>query len=196
MQFEDVVRQRRMVRNFSNQPVDRETIVQLLDCARRGPSAGFTQGQDFVVVTDDEQKRALATLCGEQFYVERGFDPFISKAPVLVIPCTNESAYHRRYQEPDKLGDDQKEINWPVPYWFMDGGCAVMLLLLAVVDQGLAAGFAGAHDLDALRRLLRIPAEVTPLGVIPIGYPAPDKRSPSLKRGRRPRRDVVHWDGW
>jgi nitroreductase len=71
-----------------------------------------------------------------------------------------------------------------------------MLLLLAVVNEGLAAGFAGVHDLAALKSILGIPDEVSPVGVIPIGHPAPDKRSPSLKRGRRPQRDVVHQERW
>ncbi len=78
----------------------------------------------------------------------------------------------------------------------MDVGCAVMLILLGAVDEGLAAGFAGAHDLDALRQLLGIPADVTPVGVIPIGHPAPDKRSPSLRRGRKPKEEVIHHESW
>jgi nitroreductase len=78
----------------------------------------------------------------------------------------------------------------------MDVGCAVMVLLLAVVDEGLAAGFAGAHDLDAVRALLRIPAEVTPVGVIPIGHPAPDIPSPSLKRGRKADAEYIHHERW
>jgi nitroreductase len=76
----------------------------------------------------------------------------------------------------------------------MDIGCSVMTILLAVVNEGLAAGFAGAHDLDALRDLLGLGQEVTPVGVIPVGYPAPDKRSPSLKRGRKAFEAVVHWE--
>jgi nitroreductase len=115
---------------------------------------------------------------------------------VLVVPCTSEEAYHRRYRESDKIQADGTEIEWPVPYWFMDGGCAIMVLLLAVVDEGLAAGFAGAHDLDAVRALLGIPAEVTPLGVIPIGHAAPDMPSPSLKRGRKAEKEWAHWERW
>ena len=196
MTFPSLIHIRRMVRHFTSKPVPQETIQRILDLARRNPSAGFTQGQDFVVVTQPEMKQAIANLCGEEHYVEAGFHPFISGAPVLIVPCTNEAAYHRRYQEPDKVNEDGSEIHWPVPYWFMDVGCSVMIILLAAVDEGLAAGFAGAHDLDALRALLGIPAEVTPVGVIPIGHPAPDKRSPSLKRGRRPERDVFHWEKW
>ncbi len=196
MEFETVVRRRRMVRNFTDEPVEPAAISRILDLARHAPSAGFTQGQAFVVVTDPEKRKALAALCGEEGYVAAGFGPWISKAPVLIVPCTSEAAYHRRYQEPDKLKDDGTEIDWPVPYWHMDIGCAVMVLLLAVVDEGLAAGFAGSHDLDALRALLGIPAEVTPVGVIPIGHPAPDKRSPSLARGRKAKAEYVHYERW
>jgi nitroreductase len=196
MEFETVVRQRRMVRNFTDEPVEQATVTRLLELARHAPSAGFTQGQAFVVVTDPVTRKAVADLCGEASYVAGGFDPWISKAPVLVVPCTSEAAYHRRYQEPDKLQRDGSEIVWPVPYWHMDVGCAVMVLLLAVVDEGLAAGFAGSWDLDALRALLGIPAEMTPVGVIPIGHPAPDKRSPSLARGRKAEAEYAHYERW
>lgn len=196
MEFVDVVRRRRMVRHFTGEPVAPEVIARIVALARQAPSAGFTQGQSFVVVTRPETRRALAALCGEEGYVARGFAPFISEAPVLVVPCTSEAAYHRRYRAADKIQADGSEIAWPVPYWHMDSGCAVMVLLLAVVDEGLAAGFAGAHDLDALRSLLGIPAEVTPLGVIPIGHPAPDTPSPSLKRGRKPDAEYVHYERW
>ena len=196
MDFRDLVLKRRMVRHFSDQPVAPELVQQILDLARHAPSAGFTQGQSFVVVTRPELKQAIAELCGEAAYVASGFHPFVSGAPVLLIACTSEAAYHRRYQEADKLQEDGSEIVWPVPYWHMDIGCAVMLVLLAAVDLGLDAGFAGAHDLDALRALLGIPAEVTPVGVIPIGHRAPDRPSPSLKRGRKPEGEYTHWERW
>ena len=196
MEFTEVVLKRRMVRHFTDEPVPPETVERLVELARHAPSAGFTQGQAFVVITDPDTKRAIAALCGEEHYVAGGFHPFVSGAPVLVIPCTSESAYHRRYQEADKLQDDGSEIVWPVPYWHMDVGCAVMVLLLAVVDAGLSAGFAGAHDLDALRALLGIPPEFTPVGVIPIGHRAPDVPSPSLKRGRTPDAVYLHHERW
>jgi nitroreductase len=196
MEFTQTVLKRRMVRNFTDEPVPLETIERIVELARHAPSAGFTQGQAFVVVTDPATKKAIAALCGEEYYVEGGFHPFISGAPVLVIPCTSEAAYHRRYQEPDKVMDDGTEMDWLVPYWHMDVGCAVMVLLLAVVDEGLSAGFAGAWDLDALRALLGIPAEFSPVGVIPIGHRAPDVPSPSLKRGRTPDAAYLHRERW
>jgi nitroreductase len=196
MEFREVVRRRRMVRRFTPEPVAPEAVDRILDQARHAPSAGYTQGQSFIRVTRPDLRQAIARLCGEEHYVSAGFHPFISGAPELIIPCTSEAAYHRRYQEPDKLNDDGSEIEWPVPYWHMDIGCAVMLVLLAAVDEGLACAFAGVWDLDALRALLNIPAEVTPVGVIGLGHGAPDKPSPSLKRGRKPVAAVVHEEGW
>jgi nitroreductase len=196
MDFTEVVLKRRMVRQFTDEPVDIETIDQLVELARHAPSAGFTQGQAFVIVTDPQMRKQVARLCGEEEYDTGGFGLWISQAPVQVVPCTSEAAYHRRYNEPDKKGPGEEEIEWPVPYWHMDVGCAVMVLLLAVVNEGLAAGFAGAFDLDGLRSLLGIPAEWTPVGVIPIGHPAPDKRSPSLKRGRVADEIYLHHEGW
>jgi nitroreductase len=196
MDFEEIVRKRRMVRHFRDEPIPEAVLLRILDLARHGPSAGYCQGQDFILVTDQEARRAIAQLAGEESYVQSGFHPFISGAPALIVPCTNEAAYHRRYREADKLMEDGSEIDWPVPYWFMDGGCAVMIILLGAVNAGLAAGFAEVWDLDALRRLLDIPEEVMPLGVIPLGYPAPDKRSLSLKRGRRPVENSIHLERW
>src|SRR5712691_6975151 len=198
MEFSEVVRRRRMVRHFTPDPVAPEVVERMLALARHAPSAGFTQGQSFIVVTRPELKQAIGRLAGEEEYASGGFHPFVSEAPVLIIPCTSEAAYHRRYQEPDKVREDGSEIDWPIPYWHMDIGCAIMILLLAAVDEGLAAGFAGfaPKDLQELRTLLAIPAEVTPMGVIPIGHRAQDVPSPSLKRGRKPDEEYVHYEGW
>lgn len=196
MEFADVVRRRRIVRHFTPDPIDPAALDRMLRLAQRAPSAGYTQGQSFVVVTDPETRRAVGRICDEDHYAERFGHRWVSEAPVQVVACASEAAYHARYREADKLQDDGAEIEWPVPYWFVDIGCSVMVLLLAAVDEGLAAGYTGTHDLDGLRVLLSIPPEVTPVGVIPIGHPAPDVPSPSLKRGRKPIADFVHQERW
>jgi len=196
MELKDAILKRRMVRNFADKPVDPQIIERIVDLTRHAPSAGFTQGQAFIVVTQPDLKKAIAETCQEEEYVKKGFDPFISKAPILLIPCTSELAYHRRYQQPDKVNEDGSEIVWPVPYWFMDIGCAVMIALLAAIDEGLVTAFVGSKDLDTLRSLLKMPAEVTPVGVIAVGYRAADVPSPSLKRGRKTDQDYVHYEAW
>lgn len=183
-----------MVRRYTGEAVDPAAVDRILDTARRGPSAGFSQGQSFVVVTDGADRRRIAEVCDEADYVARGFDPWISQAPVHVVPCVDRQAYVRRYREADKAGSTAAE-DWEVPFWWVDGGAALMLLLLGVVDEGLAAGFL-AVDSEPLRALLAIPPEVAPLGLVTIGHPAPDRRSGSLERGRRPFDEVVHRARW
>lgn len=197
MEFADLVRKRRMVRHFKPDPVDPEAIDRILDLARRVPSAGYSQGQAFIVVTDPETRQKIGRICDpEGHYREWSGHDWVSEAPVQIIPCADEGAYHRRYQESDKLRSDGTEIEWPIPFWYIDTGAAVMNLLLAVVDEGLAAAYAGIQDFSALRELLGIPEGVIPVGVIPVGHPDQDVPSPSLKRGRRSLETLVHRERW
>ncbi len=184
-----------MVRRYSDAPVKPGAVERIVDAARAAPSAGFSQGQRFVVVTAPALRRQVADeACDERAYVARGFHPWISGAPVLIVPCVRPDDYRERYAEPDKAGSAAPD-DWEVPFWWVDGGAALMALLLAAVNEQLAAGFLAA-DGTALRRLLAIPADVAPLGVVTLGHPAADRRSSSLDRGRRPRTSVVHDDRW
>ena len=197
MEFGEVVRRRRMVRNYTDDPVDGDALDRVLDRAQRGPSAGFSQGVSFVVVTDADRRREIARLAHEDEYVNDGFDPWVSRAPVHVVVCVSKATYLERYGEADKGGPDSPaatDEGWPVPYWWVDAGASMMLLLLAAVDEGLAAGFLGSHNLQDLSALLDIPDDVAPIGIVTIGHPASDRRSGSLARGRRP--DTVHRERW
>jgi nitroreductase len=198
MQFSEVVARRRIVRHFAPEPIGREVLERIAAAAQRAPSAGFSQGQRLVVVTDPERKRRLAELVGEGFYTDRGFDPWISEAPALFVPAVSAKLYVDRYNEPDKRDPELPpgtEDDWDVPYWWMDIGCTVMLLLLAAVDEGLGAGFAGG-DFDGIREAVGLPEHFTPVGVIPVGHPLPDKKSPSLQRGKRSLDEFLHWETW
>ena len=195
MTFRDVLAKRRMVRNYTDAPVGEASVDRIVEAARRAPSAGFSQGQRFIVVTDPQVRRDIAEAADEPEYVANGFDPWISSAPVHVVVCVREDDYHERYREPDKL-DDGAEIEWPVPYWWVDAGAALMLVLLAAVDEGLGAGFVGFHALPSIKGKLGIPDDVTPIGVVTIGHPAPDRKSSSLKRGRKGREQTVYRDRW
>jgi nitroreductase len=195
VEFAELIRRRRTVRRFADEPVDRAVLEQIARLAQRTPSAGFSQGQRLVIVTDPAMRRRVGEACGESSYAANGFGPWISECAAQFIPCVSEEIYHRRYREPDKVDDQGIEIDWPVPYWWVDIGCTVMVLMLAAHDAGLAAGFAGSEP-DELREVLSLPAEFVPVGVIPVGRPIPDKRSPSLKRGWVPFESFAHWETW
>jgi nitroreductase len=185
-----------MVRNYTDEPIEPEALDRVVRAALRAPSAGYSQGLALVVVTDAAIRHRVAEAAGEAGYVAGGFDPWVSRAPAHIVLSVSEEAYHRRYRMPDKVDEAGREIEWPVPYWWIDAGAGLMAILLAAVDEGLAAGFLGAHSIDDLRSILEIPAEYAPIGIVTLGHPAPDRRSSSLDLGARPLDDVVHRERW
>lgn len=196
MEFTEVLARRRMVRNYTDQPVDGGALDRIASAALRAPSAGNSQAIGVVVVTDETTRRAIAGIAEEPSYVAAGFDPWISRAPAHIVISVSEKVYRDRYSEPDKLEPDGEQIEWPVPYWWVDAGASLMAVLLAAVDEGLAAGFLGVHSAPDLNALLRIPDHFQPIGVVTIGHPAPDRRSRSLDRPKKTAQEVVFSDRW
>lgn len=199
MEFADVVRRRRMVRDYDpDRPVPPEVRERLLEHALRAPSAGFTQGWAFLVL-EDAADRDLFWSVTTSTDAPDGWLTRMRRAPLLVVPLSSKAAYLDRYAEPDKGWTDRDEARWPVPYWDVDAGMAALLMLLTAVDEGLGACFFGvpAERVDGLREAFGVPATHRPVGVVSVGYPGTgDRRSPSLRRGRRGVGDVVHRGRW
>jgi nitroreductase len=188
-----------MVRDFSDEPVDRALVEQLVANAARVPSAGYSQGFAFVVLTDPTQRRLFwETTSGPDWRGESESVP-LTRAPVIIVPLANKQAYLDRYALADKahtpLSDEQ---HWPVPYWDIDTGFGVMLILLTAVDIGLGALFFGIFQGEgALMNALGVPPGYRPIGAIAVGHPTEGERSkPELPTGRRRLNDVVRWERW
>jgi nitroreductase len=197
--FAEVVRRRRMVRDYDpSRPVPAEVVDRLLAHAIRAPSAGFSQGWAFLVLESAEDRALFwsVTASGE---APDGWLTRMSRAPLLVVVLSSKEAYLDRYAEPDKGWTDRDEARWPVPYWDVDAGMAALLMLLTAVDEGLGGCFFGvpAQRVDALRDAFGVPASFRPVGVVSVGHPGDDdRRSPSLRRGRRGPDEVVHRSRW
>ena len=184
-----------MVRAYQEgREVPPEVVDRLLDHAVRAPSAGFSHGWDFVVLRAPEQRAAFWAATAEPDEPPDAWLRGLMAAPLLVLCLSDKDAYLDRYAEPDKGWTDRDEQRWPVPYWDVDTGMAALLMLLTAVDDGLAACFFGvppeAHD--AVRTAFDVPPGRNLVGVVSVGYAAPDRRSPSLRRGRRAVEQVAH----
>jgi nitroreductase len=198
MEFSAAVRGRRMVRSYDpDRSVPRDLVNEVLSLAIRAPSAGHTQGWRFLVLDDITSRSAFwrATSAGAAGAAGAA-DPWRTRmqvAPALIVCFSDKEAYLDRYAEPDKGWTDRDEARWPVPYWHVDVGMAAMIMLLAATDAGLGACFFGVPPdrWPALRAAFRVPERLEPVGVVSLGYPAPDVRSPSLRRGRRPLEQVA-----
>jgi len=195
----ELLKKRRMVRHYTGERVPREALERIAATVRRAPSGGFSQGQRLLVVDDPDLLARIAAL-GDGDPLE-GVEPWLETAGAQVFVMTRENDYHDRYQRDDKL-EDGEEIEWPVPFWHVDAGAAMMLVLLATIEEGLAAAVYGifGDDETKLRDLLRIPDDFTLVAGISIGYPLPDpgwssKTSRATQR-RRTVDEVVHWNAW
>jgi len=196
--LEALARRRRMVRNFDSRPLSRELVISLIDTSRRAPSAGNTQGWRFLVLDGPDVGRYWNTTLPEERRASFPW-PGLLRAPALVIPLVDPTAYVARYDEPDKrrTGLGQHQGAWSVPYWFVDGGAAVMLLLLAATDAGLGALLFGMFDhTDAVKAEFGVPSELLPIGTVALGHPAPDRSSHSTQRPRELTEDLITWGGW
>jgi nitroreductase len=198
MEFADVLRRRKMVRSYTDEPVDREAVERVVARGRKAPSGGFSQGVRMVVVTDSATRRRIAELAQEPEYVQLGFEPWISRAPVHIVVAMREESYHERYRQPDKLVDGE-EIGWPAPYWYVDSGALFMLVQLAALDEGLVTGVFGVvpKDVPALRELVGMPDDVHFVCVLTIGHRSAqgdDEATTSrLTRRRLPLDELVSW---
>jgi nitroreductase len=171
MDFETVVKRRRMCREFLDRGVPQEKIDRILELASRYPSAGHTEPQEFIVVHDQRMKEDLAHAALDQM--------FVAQAPVVIVVVSDVRRSARRYGE--------RGVSF---FSIIDGAFVVMLILLAVVEEGLGACFVGSFYDEEVQELLSLPQEVRPIGIIPIGYCAEGPR----KFRRRSREQIVHRD--
>jgi nitroreductase len=196
--FYDLLRRRRAVRDYTGERVPREALERIAATVRKAPSAGFSQGIRALVVDDPALLAAIAELDDDEM-AKGWFDTVAAHILVLV----REQDYHDRYTQADKLaltGGD--EIRWPVPFWHVDAGAALMLVLLAAIEEGLGAGVYGVtvEDDTKWRELLRIPGDLAIVAGVTIGVPGPDpdreRRTSVLTQRRKPVDEVVHWNTW
>lgn len=199
MEFSEVVRTRRMTRDFTGEPLERAVVERCLDLAVRSPSAGKTQGWRIVGLLGDDTAAywdaALPVVSRASFAF-----PGLLRAGFVGVVTVSPSAYVERYAEPDKArtGLGAGRSGWPVPYWTVDGAMATMTFLHALHDEGLGAlFFAVAHEHD-VRGALGIPAESEIIGAVAAGHPVqgPVRKGASAARRRRTGAEVVTWGRW
>jgi nitroreductase len=202
MELEQLARLRRMTRSFRADPIPAAVLEQILSIAVTAPSAGFTQGVEWVVMEGEAVGRFFAVATDPEFRAEPGAMAGLLEAPVILLPVADQTAYVARYGEPDKAASKLAGVaarGWPVPYWIVDAAFAAMLALLAAADLEVGALFFRLHaETAAVRQEFAIPEDRVLIGAIAVGYPADDagpRGSPS-RRSKRSVDDLVHRNRW
>jgi nitroreductase len=203
MEFQDVIRRRRMVRAYTDEPVAEESVERILAAANKAPSAGFSQGYALMTLQGTEQLgpfwELLSRYHGDEDNAGRSFEP-VTHAPLVVVPLSCKGIYLDRYARQDKGWTDRDEAHWPVPYWDIDTGFTALLMLLTAVDEGLGALFFGIppHQIGEFRTLYGVPDDYLPIGAVAIGHPDPaaDKGGSANMIKRRGLDELVHHGRW
>ncbi|MCD4524302.1 nitroreductase family protein [Nocardioides sp. cx-173] len=200
MEFQDVVRRRRMVRRYADRPVDAAIVDRALENATHAPSAGFSQGWAFLRLDTPEDVRRFWAASSDDIEHPSAWLAGLMTAPVVIVPCSSKAAYLERYAQPDKGWTDRAEPRWSMPYWHMDAAMASLLILQTATDAGLGACFFGTvrGREQQLREAFDIPEDYDPVGVITIGHRQPDTGSAGspARRPRTPWTEVVHRGRW
>lgn len=197
MELAEVLRRRKMTRDFLGAPVSEDDLAAVLSAGGRMPSAGRSQGFAVVALRGSQTANFWDVTLPEPRRSSFAW-PGLLLAPVILVACSEPRAYVERYAEADKAatGLGAGVDSWPVGYWTLDAGMAIGAMLLAATDRGLGALFFGVFDAEAgLRRALSIPDEVDVLGAIALGHPGPDAR-PGRSASRPSRGDVVYEGSW
>jgi nitroreductase len=192
VELQDAIRTRRMVRTFDpDRPVPEEALQRILHNGTRAPSAGFSQGQAWLVLRGPDLERFWP------FGIDGAGESVRRTAPLVIVPFSCKRVYLDRYAQPDKGWTDRDEARWPVPFWHIDSAMAVMLQLLTAVDEGLGALYFGIvpPQVEPFKKAFGVPADHEPIGAIAMGYDAEEKKR-DLRSRRRPIETLVHYGAW
>jgi nitroreductase len=199
MDFAEILRSRKMTRHFTDEPLKDDVIDRIVGAGLRAPSAGYSQGTSMLVLRSNEARQRLWKSHSEGDHSwSSSVAAGVSAAPLVIVVLTSKCTYLDRYAEPDKGWTDRDEGRWPAPYWYVDAGCVVMLLLLAAIDEGLGALFFGmlSEDLSRFRQTFGVPAAIDFVGCVAIGHPDPDAPRRDLRARRREVEELVHRERW
>ena len=200
MTVSDALRDRRSCRSFAETPLAAGTLDDLVDRARRTPTAGNCQGVEFLTLEGADVSAYWDTTLPPD---RRGAFPWpgLVNAPALVLAFGLPARYLNRYAEPDKEGSSLSgsASDWPVPYWLTDAAFAAMALQLLAVEAGLGCCFFGLFDHEeAVRERFGVPDAARAIGTVALGHPAliAGRASASTLRARRPLDEVLHRGTW
>ena len=176
----EVIASRKSVRSYTDQPVSDEQVETMLRAAMSAPTGMNVQPWRFVVVRDQAVKDKLAGPRGGM----------IAQAPVVFVICGETTLMRKPFGQPDAEAVEVENGNWT-----QDCSAATENLLLAAEALGLGAVWTAAHPyadrVNPIREALGLPENVTPLCVVPCGYPAGDDQP---KDKWKP--ENIHYDKW
>ncbi|HTR71724.1 MAG TPA: nitroreductase family protein [Mycobacteriales bacterium] len=201
MELAEILRRRRMVRHYLDEPLDASVVDRIVAAGLRAPSAGYSQGYAFLVLEDTSDRARfwdVTSVAQETASWSPETRAGVMRAPLIVVALSCKRIYLERYARADKSWTDRDENRWPVPFWHIDTGMAALLMLLQAIDEGLGALFIGMAPavIPAFREAFGVPVDHDVVGVVCAGHPDPTVPPRDLADRRRGANEVVHRSRW
>lgn len=151
MEFLEAIRERRSIRNFQKKDIPQKIVDKLIDALIWAPSAGNLQSRKFFFVKDAKLKENITDAALGQ--------SFIAEAPLVIVGCT-DSRISRRYGERGEY-----------LYTIQDVAVSIMGMMLVAHENGLGTVWVGAFNEDDVFDILKLPGNLRPVAIVPVGYP-------------------------
>jgi len=171
MNFHELARNRFSSRKYLDKPVEEEKLIKVLEAARIAPSAANKQPWLFYVVRENENRKNIS----QAYHRE-----WLSTAPVIIVACADHKSVWKR--------SDGKD------YCDIDLAIAIDHITLQATDLGLGTCWICNFDTVRCRQILNLPANVEPIAIIPLAYPADETNPQRHITLRKPLGDIVKWE--
>ena len=180
MEFIEVIKSRRSIREFKDKSINQEIIEYIFNCGRLAPSWMNKQCWHFILVKDFEKIQAIA----KTNIINR----WLKKTPMIIIACA------------DPLLSGKNEN---IDYSIVDVTIAFEHIILAATDMGLGTCWIGGFNHNKVKKILEIPPRIKIIGMSPLGYPL-NKKSITEKSKkvilrstkRKSLKEIIHYDIW
>ncbi len=168
----DVIKTRRVIRNLTDQPVEREQLEKILEAGRWAPVGGNHRVHRFVAVQDPATLRLLRMVSPGMF----------QKPQAIILICIDWDAVEaNRFSATDRT-----------PY--IDLGTIMQTMMLAAHSIGLGSGPVSSFSREAVRVILNIPQNLSPYMMVTIGHAAPKKQLPMRAKKKVTWQSLTDWE--
>ena len=158
MEILKAIRERRSIRDFQKKDIPKEIVDKLTDALIWAPSAGNLQSRKFFFVKDAKLKENIADAALGQ--------NFIAEAPLVIVGCTDSRISGRYGERGEYL------------YTIQDVAASIIGMMLVAHENGLGTVWVGAFNEDAVFDILKLPKNLRPVAIVPVGYPVKIPSSP------------------
>ncbi|RJQ35720.1 nitroreductase family protein [Candidatus Microgenomates bacterium] len=170
MEFVEVIKKRRSTRKFQDKDVPLKIVREMVELANSSPSAGNLQARSVMIIQNKKMKDEIRSAV-------RGFSKFTTEIPVIVVILAKLDESAQGY------GERGRDL-----YALQDATIFASYLQLIATSKGFATRWVGSFNEDDIKKILKLPTDLRPIAMIPIGVSAEEPED----KERKPLEEIVY----